>query len=112
MAGLANRGRLGVSVQELSPELAAYFGVKSGVLVAAVEKDSAAEKAGLKAGDVITSVDGHSVTTLAELIGALPTGDGSQDVNLDVMRDKKELKLKAKVEPASQRTRNRRGERA
>jgi serine protease Do len=112
MAGLANRGRLGVSVQELSSELAAYFGVKSGVLVAGVEKDSPAEKAGLKAGDVITSVNGHSVTTPAELIGALPSGDGSHDVNLDVMREKKELKLKATVEPASQRTRNRRGERA
>src|ERR1700737_2160957 len=68
MVGLVNRGRLGVSVQELSPELAAYFGVKSGVLVAGVEKGSAAEKAGLKAGDVLTSVDGHSVTTAAELI--------------------------------------------
>jgi serine protease Do len=112
MIGMANRGRLGVSVQELSPELAAYFGVKSGVLVAGVEKNSAAEKAGLKAGDVITSVDGHGVATPAELIRALPIGDGSHDVNLDVMREKKELKLKATVEPASQRTRNRRGERA
>jgi serine protease Do len=112
MVGLVNRGRLGVSVQELSPELAAFFGVKSGVLVAGVEKDSAAEKAGLKAGDVITSVDGHGVATPAELIGALPIGDGSHDVNLDVMREKKELKLKATVVPASQRTRNRRGERA
>jgi serine protease Do len=112
MIGMANRGRLGVSVQELSPELAAYFGVKSGVLVAGVEKNSAAEKAGLKAGDVITSVDGHGVATPAELIRALPIGDGSHDVNLDVMREKKELKLKATVEPASQRTRNRRGEHA
>jgi serine protease Do len=111
MVGLANHGRLGASVQELSPELAAYFGVKSGLLVAGVEKNSAAEKAGLKAGDVITAVDGHSVTTPAELIGALPTGNGSHDVNLDVMREKKELKLRATVEPASQRTRIRRGER-
>ena len=106
-AGLMPRGRLGASVQELSPDLAEYFGVKSGVLVASVQRDSAAQKAGLKAGDVVTAVDGHSVTSPAELIKALPAGDRSQDVNLTVTRDKKELKLKATLEamPAGQRTR-------
>ena len=49
-AGLTPRGRLGVTVQAMTPELADYFGVKSGVLVASVQKDSAAEKAGLKRG--------------------------------------------------------------
>jgi S1-C subfamily serine protease len=109
-AGVMARGRLGVSVQELSPELAEYFGVKSGVLVATVQKDSAAEKAGLKAGDVITAIDGHRLTSPAELIKALPTGDGSQDVNLTVTREKKELKVKATLEPATrQRAPARRG---
>ena len=51
----ARPGRLGVNVQELTPELAAYFGVKDGVLVSAVQADTPAAKAGLKAGDVITS---------------------------------------------------------
>jgi serine protease Do len=108
-AGVAARGRLGASVREMSPDLAEYFGVKSGVLIASVQKDSAAEKAGLKAGDVITAVDAHSVSTPAELIKALPTGDGSHDVNLTVMRDKKELKLKATLEPVRARTSGRRG---
>src|SRR5438128_1195181 len=82
MAGIRSRGRLGATIQELTPELADYFGVKSGVLVASVQKDSAAEKAGLKAGDVITAVDGHDVATPAALVGALPAGDGSYDVTL------------------------------
>ena len=115
MAGIRNRGRLGVSIQELTPELAEYFGVKSGVLVASVQKDSAAEKAGLKAGDVITAVDGHSVATPAALVGALPTGDGSHDVTLTVTRNKKELTLKATLGAVStqrERTQPRRGERA
>ena len=84
-------------MQGLSPDLAEYFGVKSGVLVATVQKDSAAEKAGLKAGDVITAVDGHTVTSAMELVSALPTGSGAQEVNLTVVREKKELKLKATV---------------
>jgi serine protease Do len=99
--GLSPRGRLGVTVQGLSPELAEYFGVKSGVLVASVQKDSAAEKAGLKAGDVITMVDGHTVTSAPELISALPAGSGSHDVNLTVVREKKELKVKASLEPGA-----------
>ena len=93
-AGTSNRGRLGVSIQDMPQDLAEFFGVKSGVLVASVQKDSAADKAGLKAGDVITAVDSHSVATPAELMKALPTGDGLHDVNLTVMRDKKEMKLK------------------
>lgn len=99
--GRAHRGRLGVTVQELSPDLAEYFGVKSGVLVASVAADSAAAKAGLKAGDVITAVDGKPVSSPAELIRALPAGEGSHDVNLTVVRDKKELTLKATLQPAS-----------
>jgi S1-C subfamily serine protease len=92
--GLTPRGRLGVSVQPLGPELADYFGVKSGVLVVSVQKASAADKAGLKAGDVITEVDGHIVSSASELIDALPKGAGSHDVNLTVTREKKELKVK------------------
>jgi len=113
-AGMTGRVRLGASVQELTPELAEYFGVKSGVLVASVEKGSAAEKAGLKAGDVITAVDGHAVTSRATLVGALPTGEGTHDVNLSVMRDKKQLTLKATLEPANRPSMStrRRGERA
>jgi S1-C subfamily serine protease len=104
--GMSNRGRLGVSVQDVTPELAEYFGVKSGVLVASVSADSAAAKAGLKAGDVITAVDGKAVSTPAELVKALPTGDGPHDVNLTFVRDKHERSVKATLEPAAPRDRS------
>ena len=57
----AGRGRLGVNVQDLTPELAAYFGVKDGLLVNSVQADTPAAKAGIKAGDVIGTVNGKAV---------------------------------------------------
>jgi len=55
--------RLGVEAEALESQLAEYFGVDEGVLVRSVSEDSAAEKAGFRAGDVITEVDGDKVTT-------------------------------------------------
>jgi len=92
--GVAGRGRLGVTVQNLTPELASYFGVKSGVLVSSVIDNSAAANAGLKAGDVITAIDGRSVATSGELVRAL-AGDADREISLTVVRDKKEQTLKA-----------------
>jgi serine protease Do len=91
------RGRLGVNVQELTPELAAYFGVKDGLLVNSVEADTPAAKAGLKAGDVIGSVNGKAVVTTNELIKELADKEG--EVTVGVTRDKKPLSLKATLEP-------------
>ena len=66
---LLGRGstRLGVTVSDLQPQLADYFGVKDGVLVTSVTSDSAAAKAGVKAGDVITTLNGATVTSPADL---------------------------------------------
>jgi serine protease Do len=99
--GMATRGRLGVSVQQITPELAEYFGVKSGVLVASVTADSPAAKAGLKAGDVITVVNGKSVASARELVQALPPGEGSHEVDLTFVRDKQSRSVKATLDPAS-----------
>jgi len=95
------RGRLGVSVQEITPELAEYFGVKTGVLVASVAAESPAAKAGLKAGDVITVVNGKPVGSPRELVQALPAGEGSREVDLTFVRDKQSRSVKATIEPAS-----------
>ena len=91
------RGRLGVNVQELAPELAAYFGVKDGLLVNGVQADTPAAKAGIKAGDVIGSVNGKAVGSPDELIRELADKDG--EVTIGVTRDKKPLSLKATLEP-------------
>lgn len=90
----SSRGRLGVTVQELSTELADYFGAKNGgALVSSVVKGSVAEKAGLKAGDVITSVNGDPVNDTDDVIRELE--DVTGEVTLGVIRDRKELTVKA-----------------
>jgi membrane-associated protease RseP (regulator of RpoE activity) len=94
------RGRLGVSAEEVSGQLAAYFGVESGVLVRQVDESSAAAKAGVKAGDVITAVNGKPVKDAGALrreIADATDGD-AKEVTLNVTRDKKAITLKATIE--------------
>jgi membrane-associated protease RseP (regulator of RpoE activity) len=98
----ARGARLGISGDELTPQLAGYFGVKQGkgVLVREVVVGSAAEKAGLKAGDVIVAVDGKEVATVSKLRRAL-AGDTEerQKVTLTIVRDKREQTLAVELEP-------------
>ena len=84
-------------VYELTHQLADYFGAKDGVLVTAVTDGSAAAKAGIKAGDVITSVNGERVTSRADLVSALRRAD-NEEVTVGIVRDKKETSVKAKIE--------------
>src|SRR5205814_97864 len=65
---LDGRGRLGVTLEELTPQLAKYFGAKDGVLIASVREDSPASRAGLKAGDVITKVNNEPVGSRDDLM--------------------------------------------
>ena len=96
------RGRLGVQLNELTPQLGEYFGAKDGgVLVASVTPDSAAAKAGLKAGDVITSIDGDRVRRTEDLIDELRDKDG--EVTVGIVRDKQESSVKATLEEARPR---------
>jgi predicted metalloprotease with PDZ domain len=94
---------LGISADDLTSQLAAYFGVKQGkgVLVTEVMVGSAAEKAGLKAGDVIVGVDGKAVSSVAELRGALPHDfEGKKTVALTVVRDRREQSVTVGLEQA------------
>ena len=93
------RQRLGVQLMPLSDQLATYFGVKDGVLVAAVEADSPAARAGLKAGDVITAVNSRTVNDARDVLDEISRGESA--LSLTVMRDKKEVAIKATV-PESQ----------
>jgi serine protease Do len=97
--------RLGVTIEDLSPQLAEYFGTKEGVLVSSVEADSAGAKAGLKAGDVITAVNGSSVETASELRRRLSSADPGEEFTLGIMRDKRAMTLKGKFENRSERRR-------
>ena len=95
--------RLGVSVHELTPELAAYFGARDGVLVASVTVDSPAAKSGLKAGDVITAVDGRDINSAADLTRELRTQTTDREITLGIVRDKKAMSVPAKIEAAPER---------
>jgi len=67
--GKVERGRLGIGIQEVSASLARSFGLDkpTGALVSTVEKDSPAEKAGLKAGDVVLGFNGKPIDTSSQL---------------------------------------------
>jgi C-terminal processing protease CtpA/Prc len=92
-----SRGRLGVTVQSMTPELEEYFGAKNGgVLVSSVTQDSPAAKAGLKAGDVITAIDGDRVEDSGDLVRELNDAT-SDDVTISLLRDRKEMTLKASI---------------
>lgn len=91
------RGRLGVTVQSMTRDLEEYFGVMNGgALVSSVAPDSAAAKAGIKAGDVIVSVNGRNVNDADDLIDTID--DVSGETTIVVMRDKKEVTLKAMID--------------
>ena len=93
-----SRGRLGVTVSPLGDQLAAYFGAKEGVLVAAVVDGSPAQKAGLQAGDIITAINGERIASPAQLTRALRTVNDDAELTLGIVREKKETTVKAKLE--------------
>jgi serine protease Do len=86
---------LGIEGESLHTEeqLAEFFGVKEGVLVKSVAKNSAAEKAGIKAGDVVVKVGNSTVTTPREIARELVWLGSRQTFTVVVVRDKKEIPL-------------------
>ena len=89
---------LGVEAESLGSQLASYFGVKEGVLVRSVVSDSAAERAGIRAGDVITKVDGTIVTTPNEVSSAVRTASSKKTFAVDLMRDHKDISVNVSVD--------------
>lgn len=92
--GFGSQRRLGVSVVPLSDQLAAYFGVKEGVLVSEVMSGTPAATAGIQAGDVITGVNGRAVMSSADVVReAREAGPGST-LDIGLTRNRKEMSLK------------------
>ena len=94
---------LGITVGDLSDQLAAYFGVKAGVLVTSIADNSAASKAGIKAGDIITSFNGSDVEGPSDLRRRIQRLQDGDEFTVGVVRDKKSLTLKGKAETTRSR---------
>lgn len=91
--------QIGVGVMPMSKQLADHFGVQSGVLVNNVREDSAAAKAGIKAGDIIIEVDGKAVSGDFDLIRAIAEKkEGS--LNLTIVRDRSRQTISVTPEEA------------
>jgi serine protease Do len=98
-AGKVTRGWLGVTIQPLTPDLARGFKVsgEGGALVADVQANSPAAKAGVQAGDVITVYDGHKLSRPGDLSRLVADTQVGRQVTLDIMRDGKPSSLSVKV---------------
>jgi S1-C subfamily serine protease len=93
---LWNRGRLGVGIQDLTDQLGEYFGAPEGVLVTSVDEDSPASAAGLRAGDVITRINGEAVRTTSDLRRRLNAASG--ETTITIVRDKREQTVTTTLE--------------
>ena len=104
---------LGIQGESLGqePQLAEFFGVHDGVLVKQVFRNSAAEKAGIKAGDVITKVDGANVGSTRDITNELRSARSRTSATVIVMRDKKENTFTVNFENQGSRGGNPPGER-
>ncbi len=95
--GRVIRGWLGVVIQEITPDIAEAIGVKEGILIAQVLKNSPADKAGLKVGDIIVALNGKKLDSVRELqLSVMKTKPGTK-VKLTVIRNGKKKEIEVTV---------------
>ena len=97
--GRVERGRIGVTIQDVNQALADSFKLPRpyGALVSQVEERGPADKAGLKAGDVILAVDGRTVERSGELPAVIAGIKPGKEATLEIWRDKSTRKVRIKV---------------
>jgi len=97
--GKVDRGYLGVGIQPLTSDLAASFGVEgqSGIVVCMVEEESAAEKAGLRTGDLIIALDGRPVDDTSRFRNAVSSNPPGTRIKLKILRGGKPIDVTAKI---------------
>lgn len=103
-----SRPRLGIDAEDLSGQLGSYFGAPDGegVLIRDVNSGSAADKAGVKSGDVVTSLDGERIRSLGDLREQLASKHDAKTVKLGVLRNKSEMTLTVELPPPPSRTKH------
>ena len=97
--GKVKRGKIGIIIQPLTPDLAEHFKVEHGVVVAKVIKGGPADKAGVKPGDVIIAVNGHPVEEPNDVQKYVMRTEPGKYVNLTIVRDGKKINIKVKTIP-------------
>ncbi len=98
--GEVRRGQIGIGIQDITPDLRRAFELKNGqrgVLVTEVAEGSPAEKAKLKAGDVILEVNGQTTTSTAQLRSQIGMKAVGERVKLKVLREGKIRQLNVKI---------------
>ncbi len=98
--GLEHRKYIGIYLEEINRELSEYFGVKKGrgLLVAKITKDSPAEKAGLKVGDVIIKADGIRTERARDLTRVIQDKEKGERIKLELLRNKKVRSVEVEIE--------------
>jgi serine protease Do len=104
-----SRPRLGIDAEDIGGQLGSFFGVPDGegVLVRSVNAGSAAEKAGLKAGDVITKFNDDRIRSLGDLREKLAAKNDDKPAKLGVLRNKNEVTLTVDLPAAAQKVKRR-----
>lgn len=104
--GEVRRGRIGVQISDLTPDLAKNLGIdqNQGAVIQRVEKDSPGDKAGLKAGDVAVALDGKPIRGSADLRNRVGLSQVGSTVTLTIIRDgaKKDVRIRLEKVPEKQ----------
>ena len=102
--GEVRRGMLGIKGGELNADLAQAFDIeaKKGAFISEVMPGSAADKAGLKAGDVITAINGQAISSFAEMRAKIATSGAGTEIDLTYLRDGKSNNAKVTLQSDDQ----------
>lgn len=102
--GEVRRGMLGIKGGELNADLAQAFDIeaKKGAFISEVMPGSAADKAGLKAGDVITAINGQAISSFAEMRAKIATSGAGKEIDLTYLRDGKSNNTKVTLQSDDQ----------
>jgi Do/DeqQ family serine protease len=97
--GSVRRGLFGAAAQDLTPDLSAALGVDvpRGAIISSVEPGSAAERSGLRPGDIVTAVDGRGIGSAAELRNRIGLVRAGEHVKLELLRDGKRRTVRGEV---------------